>query len=372
MLAVRARALIQGRLAPSTEDVLALAGPSSSTAWRSASPPAPTGLQLDALISRLAKRRRKIDDAGQTRPSRQPACAMKRNRRRALSCAAGRGRAHRRQRRPWRPWPRRAGTGRNLLGIPPPPPEDGARRGRLAPLRAGRSSVRARSGMGSGQRGLLWRDGSPGMQLGSAGLPSKGPRGGVPDGGRQPAGARRRTDRRAGRDRARPAARPGLEQVAAPWRWSGRGPAVEAPDLPRHARVVLASDFLDPIETWAARLEPLRSDQARGACCASSTRAEEDFPFEGRTRFDAASGGGDGCCLARRKTPATAYREACGPPWRSAATLARRVWLALITHRTDRPAASAVLALYQALSERGVHDQRSVRSPSPRPGRWRP
>jgi MoxR-like ATPase len=55
MLAVRARALLQGRLAPSTEDVLALAEPVLKHRMALSFAARAEGLQLDALINRLAK-----------------------------------------------------------------------------------------------------------------------------------------------------------------------------------------------------------------------------------------------------------------------------------------------------------------------------
>jgi MoxR-like ATPase len=54
MLAVRARALLQGRLAPSTEDVLALAGPVLKHRMALSFAARADGLSLDDLISRLA------------------------------------------------------------------------------------------------------------------------------------------------------------------------------------------------------------------------------------------------------------------------------------------------------------------------------
>ncbi|HCR67233.1 MAG TPA: AAA family ATPase, partial [Oceanicaulis sp.] len=55
MLAVRARALLQGRLAPSTDDVLALAEPVLKHRMALSFAARAEGLQLDALINRLAK-----------------------------------------------------------------------------------------------------------------------------------------------------------------------------------------------------------------------------------------------------------------------------------------------------------------------------
>lgn len=55
MLAVRARALIQGRLAPSTEDVLALAGPVLKHRMALSFAARADGLSLESLIERLAQ-----------------------------------------------------------------------------------------------------------------------------------------------------------------------------------------------------------------------------------------------------------------------------------------------------------------------------
>ncbi len=55
MLAVRARALIQGRLAPSTEDVIALAGPVLKHRMALSFAARADGVLLDSLITRLAE-----------------------------------------------------------------------------------------------------------------------------------------------------------------------------------------------------------------------------------------------------------------------------------------------------------------------------
>ena len=54
MLAVRAKALIDGRLAPSVDDVIALAEPILSTAWRCRLPPAPKAKTSPTSSGRLA------------------------------------------------------------------------------------------------------------------------------------------------------------------------------------------------------------------------------------------------------------------------------------------------------------------------------
>ncbi len=148
---------------------------------------------------------------------------------------------------------------------------------------------------------------------------------------------------------ARPG-KPAFERVAAALaNGPGETEAVEAPDLPSHARVVLASDFLDPPETWAARLDALAARRAGGALLRIVDPSEEDFPFQGRTRFEA-PGGADGLLFGRAEEARKAYRERWAEHGEALARLARRRGWRLVTHRTDKPAASAVMALHQALA----------------------
>lgn len=199
---------------------------------------------------------------------------------------------------------------------------------------------------------FLWRDGGPGMAVGSRGLPLKQDRAAVCLMAAASllvrGGERISALGETGRPRSGKA---GLEPVARALALGpGAAQSVEAPDLPRHARVVLASDFLDPIETWAARLERFAATGARGVLLRIIDPAEDDFPFTGRTRFDAASGA-DRLLLGRAEDARAQYRALWAEHGRQLEHLARRQGWRLITHRTDRPAAAAVLALYQALSE---------------------
>lgn len=197
----------------------------------------------------------------------------------------------------------------------------------------------------------LWRDGGAGMEAGSPGLPSKRDRAAVCliaaaslliRGGERVAALGETGRARSGRV--------GLELAG---RALADGPGsvshVEAPDLPRHARVILASDFLDPPETWAARLSALTGSGAGGALLRIVDPAEEDFPFEGRTRFKSAGGGGP-LLFGRAQDARAAYRQAWSEHGAALAAIARRTGFQLVTHRTDRPAASAVMALYQAIA----------------------
>lgn len=200
----------------------------------------------------------------------------------------------------------------------------------------------------------LWRDGGPGMAAASPGLPAKRDRAAVclmaaasllVRGGERVACLGETGRARSGRV--------GLELTGrALADGDGAVRHVEAPDLARHARVVLASDFLDPPETWAARLSALTGAGAAGVLLRVVDPAEDDFPFEGRTRFKPAGAGGD-LVFGRAQDARTAYRQAWDEHGAALAALARRAGFALVTHRTDRPAASAVLALHQAIA--GAH-----------------
>lgn len=197
----------------------------------------------------------------------------------------------------------------------------------------------------------LWRDGSPGMALGSPGLALKRDRAAVclmalasllGQGGERIAALGETGRARSGRT--------GLElTMHALAEGPGAPRSVEAPDLPRHARVVLASDFLDPAETWAARLSALTAAGAEGVLLRIVDPAEEDFPFTGRTRFKDPARGGD-LVFGRAESARDAYRRLWSEQGEAIQALARRAGFTLITHRSDRPASSAVLALYQAVA----------------------
>ncbi|MEO1040116.1 MAG: DUF58 domain-containing protein [Pseudomonadota bacterium] len=133
----------------------------------------------------------------------------------------------------------------------------------------------------------------------------------------------------------------------------GSAQAVEAAVIGRHARLVLASDFLDPVETWQARLARFRAIGAGGVLLRTVDPCEEDFAFTGRTRFEAPHGG-DALILGRAEDARTAYRERWTEHGVALKALARRGGWTLITHRTDRSASEAVLALYQALDPEAV------------------
>jgi uncharacterized protein (DUF58 family) len=142
----------------------------------------------------------------------------------------------------------------------------------------------------------------------------------------------------------------GLERVS---RRLALGPgamkSVEAPDISRFSRVVLASDFLDPLETWAARMSRFAATETHGVLLRIADPAEEDFPYSGRTRFEDPAGG-ETLLFGRAEEARQAYRDRWRRHGDGLLALARQYGWTVITHRTDKPATSAVLALYRALA----------------------
>ena len=200
----------------------------------------------------------------------------------------------------------------------------------------------------------LWRDGTPSMQFNSAPRqhPSKLDRASVcqialaallTQGGERVSVLGESAIARTGAL--------GLERVA---RRLALGPgehiSVEAPDISRFGRIVLASDFLDPPETWAARLSRFAAIEAQGVLLRIIDPAEEDFPYSGRTRFER-PGSHDSLLFGRAEEARSTYRERWAKHSDTLASLARQYGWTMVTHRTDRPATSAVLALYRALAK---------------------
>lgn len=198
----------------------------------------------------------------------------------------------------------------------------------------------------------LWRDGSPGMEVASRDQPLKKDRAAVclmalasllSRGGERIAALGETGRARAGRS--------GLEITArALAEGQGAARSVEQADIIRHARIVLASDFLDPPETWAARLAALNTGGANGILLRIIDPAEEDFPFSGRTRFAEPSGNGSPLIFGRAEDAREDYRRIWAEHGAALHAMARKAGWRLLTHRTDRPAGIAVLALHQALA----------------------
>ena len=122
------------------------------------------------------------------------------------------------------------------------------------------------------------------------------------------------------------------------------------PEVPvsRNAQIVWLSDFLSPFDEIESTMRRLSGASALGHLVHIVDPAEEDFPFEGRTRFEALAGR-DTELFGRAESVRAAYRERFRAHSDAIADLARRFGWTYLAHRTDKSADLALIALYTAI-----------------------
>jgi uncharacterized protein (DUF58 family) len=121
--------------------------------------------------------------------------------------------------------------------------------------------------------------------------------------------------------------------------------------VPPHATVVFISDFFTDVDSVGAAAARCASLGARGAMLQIVDRAEEEFPFDGRTEFkDLESPArlmiGDAGKIARD------YREAFVAHRASLAAVGARIGWPVLNQRTDEPAPRGLMRLVDALSDK--------------------
>jgi uncharacterized protein (DUF58 family) len=122
----------------------------------------------------------------------------------------------------------------------------------------------------------------------------------------------------------------------------------EAP-VSRNAQFVWLSDFLSPLPQFEADLRRLTQSGLSGYLVHIVDPAEEDFPYEGRTRFEA-PGEDLKETLGRAEIVAPEYRARFKAHAETVALLAGKLGWSYLMHRTDRPAQTALVALYAEMS----------------------
>ncbi|WP_099864997.1 DUF58 domain-containing protein [Pararhizobium haloflavum] len=125
----------------------------------------------------------------------------------------------------------------------------------------------------------------------------------------------------------------------------------------RRSDLVLVSDFLDPPEDVIARLDPVARRGVRGHLLEICDPVEETFPYAGRTEFRDPETGGK-LTMGRAETIRDDYRSAYLARREAVAGTMRRLGWSYTTHRTDRPASEALVALHMYLS--GMPSNRSA------------
>ncbi len=142
-----------------------------------------------------------------------------------------------------------------------------------------------------------------------------------------------------------------LDRVAAALTAPGDGapslPPVE--QLPRHARLVLVSDFLSPADDIAAMLRAYAGLGLRGHLLQICDPAEETLPFSGRVRFEGMEGEG-AALIGSVEAVRGDYVELMRAHRGAVSDAARGIDWSWTAHRTDQPPQTALLALYLALA----------------------
>jgi len=126
------------------------------------------------------------------------------------------------------------------------------------------------------------------------------------------------------------------------------------PDAPmsRNAQLVWFSDFLSPLPAIETALRRFTQSGTGGYLVHIIDPAEEDFPYEGRTRFEA-PGEDLRETLGRAETIAPAYRARFKAHGETVALLAGKLGWSYLSHRTDKTPQTALVALYAEMSGAG-------------------
>ncbi|MDB5411713.1 MAG: hypothetical protein JWR10_48 [Rubritepida sp.] len=121
------------------------------------------------------------------------------------------------------------------------------------------------------------------------------------------------------------------------------------PSMPRHARIVMFGDFLQPVPEIQAILSDFAARPLRGQMLQILDPAEESLPYSGRIRFDGLEGEAP-LLVPRVETIRALYTERLAAHRDAISTMARAAGWGFSTHRTDQPPHLALLALWQALA----------------------
>lgn len=119
--------------------------------------------------------------------------------------------------------------------------------------------------------------------------------------------------------------------------------------LGQFSECILFSDFLEPLEELAPRLEQLAVQGVRGHLVQILDPAEESLPYTGRTEFTSAESG-ERMIAGRAESLRERFHDRMVAHRESLLDELRRLEWSLLVHHTDRPAEEAVLALYARLA----------------------
>jgi hypothetical protein len=119
--------------------------------------------------------------------------------------------------------------------------------------------------------------------------------------------------------------------------------------LPRHARLVLISDFFIPLEDLRDRLRGFLAMGVRGHLLQVLDPAEPSLPFGGRVRFEGLEDDGT-ALIGNVDSVRMRYQDRIEAHRQGLRDLARSLGWTLASHVCDKPPEPPLLALYNALS----------------------
>jgi len=119
--------------------------------------------------------------------------------------------------------------------------------------------------------------------------------------------------------------------------------------LPRHAQIVLLSDFLEPPDDLRDTIKWFSGQGLNGHLVQVLDPAEETLPFTGRTRFMGLEGEGE-AVIGRVEAVREEYSRKLSLHRDNLAAIARQTGWSFVAHRTDRSPEMALLSLYLTLS----------------------
>ena len=123
-----------------------------------------------------------------------------------------------------------------------------------------------------------------------------------------------------------------------------------ARQLPRHGRVVLIGDFLQPVEDTHRLLRARAAQRVRGHLLRIVDPAEESLPYDGRVMFGDPETGSN-MLVDWVSSSRPAYQQAWRRHGFALEDVVRNVGWTIATHHTDRPAEEALLSLYLAIAD---------------------
>lgn len=144
----------------------------------------------------------------------------------------------------------------------------------------------------------------------------------------------------------------GLERIQKRLAHSQGGAETLGGDIAAHARMVIASDFLDGTDVWRDRLARLAARPVKGVLLHVIDPAERAFPYKGRVEMRMPGLSALPSLIVGRAEKAKAdYQNKFAAHCDGIEQLARRLGWPLIVHETDKPANTALSALYMAMAK---------------------